>query len=167
MLFLSLAANLKPRDSVVQMLLVLFIVLFMTSNAQKQLKFDTSCESIAQLLSREWQNELGSTMSLQATADGTLKGTYKTKVGNASGWYPLLGRMTCGSAQRPTVAFAVGWQNDQQSSDSSTAWSGQLFEPNRLQTTWLLTRASSEPWASTLTGTNFFMPAAGEQSAPQ
>lgn len=151
----------------VALLLALFLIM---SRAESPAP---TCPEVAQFLSRAWTNELGSTMELKATADGALSGRYNSSVGRAENWYPLTGRMTCGAAgKNPTVAFTVGWKNEKTPDGSSaTGWSGQVtglgtVSP-RIQTTWLLTRATSaaDSWSSTMVGKDTFAPTPGYRAA--
>lgn len=116
------------------------------------------CGAAATWLTGTWQNELGSQMKLQADS-GILTGEYHSAVGQATAWYPLAGCYTCGAGRVPTVAFAVGWQTAAGSSNSSTAWAGQLTGPNTLVTTWLLVSAAEKPadlWGSVRVGADVF-----------
>lgn len=108
-----------------------------------------------------WYNELNSKMEL--TVDGaSITGSYVTAVGEASGTYQLVGRTEIGADGSQSVAFVVCWQNDSGTSNSCTAWSGQLQPDARdndsIATTWLLTGDTAEgnDWKSTLVGQDVF-----------
>jgi len=111
-------------------------------------------------LDGEWFNELGSKMVLRV--DGpSISGTYHTAVGNASGEYALVGRADTPRETSQSVGFVVSWQNEYQSADSLTAWSGQLQVidgEEMIVTTWLLTieTAPGEDWKSTMVGRDVF-----------
>ena len=105
-----------------------------------------------------WYNELGSKMTVEATASGGLAGTYETKIGATCGQYPLFG--SADGAGR-AVGWVVGWVNDFGDSGSATSWSGQhqnVGGYEHLAAMWFLTQ-DSDPmttWASTLSGKDFF-----------
>lgn len=122
---------------------------------------ETPCDRVAAILSGLWKNELGSAMRLAALPDGTIGGGYNSAKGRATGWYTLAGRFTCSEGAAPTVALAVSWQRAvNTSSDSSTVWTGQLLPGRVLETTWLLSRATTpaEAWSSTMVGKDTFRP---------
>ena len=73
-----------------------------------------------------WQNELGSVMKFTAwdTNEGSVDGSYCSSVGNAAFNYDLRGTFdTCGE----TIGWGVTWQNDFGDSNSTTAWSGRIY----------------------------------------
>ena len=111
-------------------------------------------------LTGTWYNELGSKMVLRGR-DSNITGTYQTKVGDAKGIYRLVGRTDTDHDQSQAVGWIVAWQNEYGSSDSVTAWSGQLQEIDGLETivtTWLLTGETdpNNDWRSTLVGKDVF-----------
>jgi len=107
-----------------------------------------------------WYNELGSQMILQIQGK-RIVGTYNTRVGDASGNYELVGQMDIDIDESTAIGWVVVWNNQYGSSDSVTAWSGQvqvIDEIEKIVTTWLLT-AETEPddtWHSTLIGKDTF-----------
>lgn len=58
-------------------------------------------------LSGQWLNELGSRMHLEASADGTLRGTYHTQVGNAEGIYRLVGSFDPDGAAGSPASYSM------------------------------------------------------------
>ena len=81
-------------------------------------------------ISGTWYNELGSVMTISVSGS-TLSGTYNTASGNASGNYPLLGRIFAGSTPSGTASatgWTVAWSNSARATDSATSWSG-LYQP--------------------------------------
>ncbi len=101
-------------------------------------------------------------MRLDADADGTLRGTYHTQVGNAQGVYPLVGSYDPdGTNGSQSLTFCVTWRNDELNSHSATAWAGQLQRDEQsdvIVTTWLLTRETDRPddWESTMVGQDVY-----------
>lgn len=111
-------------------------------------------------ISGTWYNELGSKMVLQVMGK-RISGTYHTKVGDASGDYELVGQMDTDNDESTAIGWVVIWNNQYGSSDSVTAWSGQVQEFNGVEsivTTWLLTAETDEgdDWHSTLIGKDIF-----------
>lgn len=107
-----------------------------------------------------WYNQLGSKMTLQVV-QGAVTGTYETAVGSASGEYTVAGRTDTDNDSSRNVGFVVSWENGNGSSDSVTAWSGQLQEidgQETLRTFWLLTIETKPDtnWKSTLVGNDTF-----------
>lgn len=109
-----------------------------------------------------WYNQLGSTMIITASPDGSLTGTYESAVGNAENRYVLVGRYdTAGVAGSGTaLGWAVAWRNEFRNAHSATTWSGQYFggDSPRITTKWLLTSGTTpaDEWRSTLVGADFF-----------
>ncbi|MGH9947223.1 MAG: avidin/streptavidin family protein [Pyrinomonadaceae bacterium] len=107
-----------------------------------------------------WYNQLGSKMEL-VLKQGNLSGWYETAVGSASGPYVLAGRTDTDDDAARNVGWVVSWENDKGSSDSVTAWSGELQEIDGeevISTTWLLTIETTPAtnWKSTLVGKDIF-----------
>jgi hypothetical protein len=107
-----------------------------------------------------WYNQLGSQMIIQVNGKN-IHGTYHTKVGDASGIYELTGKIDIDNDDSTAIAWVVLWNNQYGSSDSVTAWSGQVQEISGVETivtTWLLTVETEEDdnWHSTLIGKDFF-----------
>jgi hypothetical protein len=107
-----------------------------------------------------WYNQLGSRMDL-TVAGGQINGWYETKVGEASGRYVLSGRTDTDSDAARNIGWVVSWENAYGSSDSVTAWSGELQTIDGeevITTTWLLTIETKPEnnWKSTLVGRDVF-----------
>lgn len=107
-----------------------------------------------------WYNQLGSKMKLSVD-NGSIEGVYHTAVGNAAGIYKLVGRTDIDDDQSQNIGFVVSWENESGSSDSVTAWSGQVqvIEGQEvLIATWLLTKETrpGANWKSTLIGKDIF-----------
>ena len=105
-----------------------------------------------------WYNELNSHMNLEVADDGSITGTYYTKVGDAKIEYPLSGRYDTGDKGR-TLGWTVAWNGV----GSTTTWSGQYLVDSctnkaEILTTWLLTVQTSEEkeWESTNVGQDNF-----------
>ena len=114
------------------------------------------------LANTEWQNELGSkmTITLHNRGTGVFEGKYQSVVGNAEKWYIMVGRThTTGKTVGWTVVFENEYRRDV---DSTCTWSGQFqadeSENPVIRTTWLLTRHKPdlETWESTIVGCNNF-----------
>jgi len=109
-----------------------------------------------------WHNELGSTLTITTKDDGTLEGTYESRVGETTGSYPVTGRHhpRPGDGAGSAVGWVVSWTNSSTDCYSLTSWAGQYFaaEPERLSMTWLLVMegAPGEAWESTLIGQDLF-----------
>jgi len=110
-----------------------------------------------------WYNELGSTMTITTSPEGTVAGQYVSLVGDAPGSYDLVGRFD--SQQVPgevgtTVGWSVAWQNETTDVHSVTVWAGQYFDggSERIMTTWLLDMQTSPEnlWESTVVGQDMF-----------
>lgn len=111
-------------------------------------------------LAGTWYNQLGSRMEL-TVLQGLVTGWYETAVGNASGRYDLAGRTDTDADRAQNIGWAISWENQGGSSDSVTAWSGQLQQIDGeeiISTTWLLTIETkpSSNWKSTLVGKDVF-----------
>ena len=107
-----------------------------------------------------WFNELGSQMDLHVSGKN-ITGTYHTKVGDASGIYDLSGKIDVDNDASTAIGWIVLWNNQFGSSDSVTAWSGQIQAIDgieRIVTTWLLTSETdvNDTWHSTLIGKDTF-----------
>ncbi len=120
----------------------------------------TKTQSNTSILVGTWENELGSTMTINSVSpDGEVRGSYQTAVSASScakGTFPLVGRTNL-----PSLGFVVSWTNDSSKCSSVTAWSGQLQTvrgENQIVTTWLLT-AQTVPrnnWQSTTINQDIF-----------
>lgn len=107
-----------------------------------------------------WFNELKSKMVLKVHGK-QITGTYHTKVGDAYGEYELNGQMDTDNDESTAIGWVVVWTNNSGSSDSVTAWSGQVQVLNGVEsivTTWLLTAETDDDddWHSTLIGKDTF-----------
>jgi Avidin family len=107
-----------------------------------------------------WYNQLGSQMILTVTGK-TINGTYHTRVGDASGMYELIGKVDTDNDESTAIGWVVLWNNQFGSSDSVTAWSGQIQVLSGIETivtTWLLTAETdaNDTWHSTLIGKDIF-----------
>ncbi|MYU26336.1 avidin/streptavidin family protein [Streptomyces sp. SID8352] len=113
-------------------------------------------------LSGTWYNELGSTFTVTAHANGSLTGTYDSAVGNAENQYVVKGRFdTLPAPDHGTaLGWTVSWRNSYRNAHSATTWSGQYFGGSnpRISTQWLLTSGttSADQWKSTLVGHDEF-----------
>jgi hypothetical protein len=108
----------------------------------------------------DWFNELGSKMTLTVNGS-TITGKYQTAVGDADGFYELVGRISVPEDSNRTLGFVVTWQNNKRKTDSATTWVGEAREINGEQailTTWLLTveTTPADDWKSTLVGKDTF-----------
>ena len=106
-----------------------------------------------------WRNQLNSTMELVASQN-QLSGWYTSRVGDAPGKYPLLGRYKSDTPPS-TLGWTVVWNIPGHDSQSSTSWSGQVLaaQPNRLHTAWILTTEQALPkdvWAGHRVGVDVF-----------
>lgn len=110
-------------------------------------------------LTGNWTNELGSTCSFEAVADGSVTGVYNTAVGKVHVAHPINGGWLQGRKHPDTiiVTFGVMWKNtDEEKARSATTWNGQLFgEPDggaTLYTQWLLVgeKERKDIWKNTL-----------------
>jgi hypothetical protein len=114
-------------------------------------------------ISGTWYNELKSHMILEVNGR-SIRGTYRTRVGAAWGEYQLTGQVDNDNDQSAAIGWVVVWNNDQYgSSDSVTAWSGQVQVDKesgieKMVTTWLLTCETDEDdnWHSTIVGKDVF-----------
>ncbi|KUN80527.1 hypothetical protein AQJ66_25600 [Streptomyces bungoensis] len=109
----------------------------------------------------EWYNEFGSQLRFEADQEGTVSGAYVTAVGHAPGTYLLTGRHVgpTGPGHGMALGWTVAWRNDHGDLGSVSSWSGQFMAgPERILTTWLLTRsaATTETWESTVVGQDVF-----------
>lgn len=139
---------------------VFSLVLFASSAAADVGISLTKTQSNTSILVGTWENELGSTMTINSVSpDGEVRGSYETAVsasGCAKGTFPLVGRTNL-----PSFGFVVSWTNTLSRCSSVTAWSGQLQTlggQDQLVTTWLLT-AQTVPrnnWQSTTVNKDIF-----------
>ncbi|KAL3855501.1 hypothetical protein ACJMK2_014708 [Sinanodonta woodiana] len=108
-----------------------------------------------------WINQLGSTMKITCRK-GTLRGRYRSSVGEASDFYELSGRYTMTGANQEdcVVGFSVAWNNDVRgNSNSTTSWTGLYYASERIiHTHWILTRYREidSLWATNLVGHDDF-----------
>lgn len=124
-------------------------------------------QNITQLLSRDWTNQLGSTMSLGVWDDGTdtdkfsIGGIYISGVGEARGKYPLFGS---GTSKNGVVVFGwqVVWNNGEINSYSLSSWSAYLNTNTMNEKSpsfyaqWFLTQPGPFSWNSTTIGEDHF-----------
>ncbi|MDD7939571.1 avidin/streptavidin family protein [Actinomycetospora lutea] len=109
-----------------------------------------------------WRNELGATMTLIASPDGLLTGTYESHVGRAAGCYRLAGRFDPAPPEdaHAAVGWTVVWNNELGNAHSVTTWCGR-YDPDAdlLHATWLLTAEGAEHtgWCSTRVGQDLFV----------
>jgi len=111
-------------------------------------------------VSGTWFNQLGSYMILHVKGKN-ITGQYHTPVGSASGVYELTGKIDTDNDASTAIGWVVLWNNQTGSSDSVTAWSGQvqvISGEERIVTTWLLTTETDadDAWHSTLVGKDIF-----------
>lgn len=108
-----------------------------------------------------WRNALGATMTLVATPDGVLSGSYDSAVGPVAGRYALTGRFDAAppADAHAAVGWVVIWDNASGNQHSVTTWCGR-YDPDAdlLHATWLLTAEGSEHtgWCSTRVGQDLF-----------
>jgi Avidin family len=109
-----------------------------------------------------WYNELNSMMELKVKGS-SISGRYNTKVGDAEGWYELVGWVGGKRPNQSTLGFVVLWENDKRSTDSVTVWTGEWFiDPDsgheRIEMMWLLAKETTpaDEWTSTKIGKDIF-----------
>ena len=114
-----------------------------------------------------WHNQLGSTMNLTAKIDGSLTGTYRSRVGGVPKDYVLSGRFDP-TPPRGKEGITLGWavtyifDATNVRIRSTATWSGLFFatgsKSGRIITQWLLTRSAPEGsiWESTHVGNDAF-----------
>jgi hypothetical protein len=111
-----------------------------------------------------WYNELGSMMRIYVV-EGSITGTYQTKVGDASGIYQLVGGIDDDgdpNSAGQAVGWVVVWNNEAHgSSHSVTSWSGQYQEiegEEEIVTLWLLTGETppGADWSATRVNQDVF-----------
>jgi hypothetical protein len=157
-------------------MLIAAVAVSATASAQSQHTDKKSPAGTVSGITGTWYNELGSSMVVQSTPDGSLIGTYNSAVGNAQYNYVLVGRYDTAPATDTgtgtTLGWTVSWRNDYRNAHSNTTWSGQFFEGPvpHINTQWLLTRATtaSDEWESTYVGHDEFtrtLPSAAEIAA--
>ncbi|XP_044876595.1 avidin-like isoform X1 [Mauremys mutica] len=124
--------------------------------------FSTSSERKC-ILSGDWQNDLGSNMTISAVNEvGQFSGLYLTAVsaaGKPIRVSPMNGAQHVDNLEQPTFGFTVKWSF----SDSTTVFVGQCFVDDHgeetLQTMWLLrekAKSAENNWNATLVGTDVF-----------
>ncbi len=118
----------------------------------------SSTSSTSSTVAGNWQNELGSQMTIEVYQQIIIDGWYNSSVGYASGTYPLVGfvgQSITGQAQ--IICFSVLWQNDLVNSNSVTSWDGS-YDPNSdtIETVWVLRSGPPNTWNNTMIGTNIF-----------
>ncbi|XP_077318612.1 avidin-like [Lithobates pipiens] len=110
-------------------------------------------------LTGQWQNDLGSNMTVYVDKNGLIVGKYRTAVSTTNKTIlesPLVGYQQ--SSVLPTFGFTVMWQF----TNVITVFTGQCFRNETgqvLQTTWLLREESSDAqhnWMQTRVGFNVF-----------
>ncbi len=111
-------------------------------------------------ISGEWYNELRSMMIIEDHGSEII-GRYQTAVGDADGWYQLVGRVSLPADDNRALGFVVTWQNETRQTDSCTVWCGEVRETDgtqSIETTWLLTIETTpgDDWKSTLVGKDRF-----------
>lgn len=124
--------------------------------------------NVTQLLSRDWTNQEGSTMSLGVWEDGTqpsrfsIGGIYVSGVGNAKGKYPLFGS---GTSRNGVIVFGwqVVWNNGELNSYSLSSWTAYM-NTNTMNTkilsfasNWFLVQSGPFSWNSTNIGQDQFV----------
>jgi hypothetical protein len=112
----------------------------------------------------KWYNELGSTMTLNASG-AQLWGTYNSYVGQAEYDYDLVGFVNTAQplpGSGTALGWTVAWVNPYMTSPSVTSWTGQYQEDPiqgpEITTLWLLVTETTEgsDWASTQVGADLF-----------
>ncbi len=107
-----------------------------------------------------WYNELGSMMELSVSGN-PITGKYHTKVGSASGVYPLIGYLNAPNPNGIAVGWTVLWNNQFGNKQSLTSWAGQYQVTDGVEeiyTFWLLVREleHTEDWSATNIGQDTF-----------
>jgi hypothetical protein len=89
----------------------------------------TEAGRIAQSIAGVWYHDDGSVLTLVATQDGLLTGTYAPAVGDATGKFPVAGRFLPSPAAGTGVpiSWTIDWQNATQNFHGVTASAGQFF----------------------------------------
>jgi len=116
-------------------------------------------------LSGKWKNTLNSSVTIIANEDdGTLKGEYHTQVSSVN--KPLPPVPFIGTWQKTyngvLVSFSVQWKFEKngQVKQSTTTWSGSGWDinPDKFETTWILTSFGSEEnsWKNTTINKDIF-----------
>ncbi|HYO49769.1 MAG TPA: avidin/streptavidin family protein [Chloroflexia bacterium] len=111
-----------------------------------------------------WQNELGSTLTIESVQSGVLSGTYETAVSDGScagGIKFQVSGVTDTDSGGHNIGFTVSWYTGSPKCNSVTAWSGQVLNPGPSQyinAFWLLTVESDQEdsWAATHVGLDVF-----------
>lgn len=79
-----------------------------------------------------WHNQLGSRMELAVDSNGSLTGSYHSKVGSVPKVFKLAGRCDTAPPPPPGVGMSLGWAvtffNEDPIVHSTATWSGQFFE---------------------------------------
>ena len=114
-------------------------------------------------LSGSWQNQLSSTVFLDADGKGGLTGMIVCASGQFAGrQFPLVGCYDPAPRSPATaLAFVVDWSNQGVNGHSVTAWSGQYDEQaEAIVATWILTTETGvgpgDEWHSSLIGQDTF-----------
>jgi Avidin family len=102
-----------------------------------------------------WRSELGSDLTFLEDAEGILRGTYRSAVGQTCAPQPLAGTCVQRADGSAVVGFVVGWPT----TDSLATWTGR-FEPadDRIVATWLLESGAGDAttWRATHLGCDVF-----------
>ena len=111
----------------------------------------------AAALGGRWHNQLGSELVLDAGADGSLHGTYRTATGAGQGTTASV-HGSCGPAgggEGALVGFVVSWPTVQ----ALTAWCGRYRSvDDTIEASWVM-RTAADPeddWRSTFIGHDVF-----------
>ncbi|KAJ7649377.1 tamavidin1 [Mycena polygramma] len=125
------------------------------------------------LLSGDWHNQLGSTMTLRPDEKGGLEGEYISKVGDAPATYDIAGRFDADPVLPLAKGISVGWTvtfrgmvvkpdgtTVDHNAHTTTTWSGQYFLDGgeRILTHWLMSYSTlaDDVWNSTNIGSDAF-----------
>ena len=79
-------------------------------------------------LAGSWQNQSGSTMTLNFDTNGGVTGYYVNRAagtGCQNSYYPLVGRYNSNY-----ISFSVSWSNSVETCNSATAWAGYFYFSN-------------------------------------
>lgn len=102
-----------------------------------------------------WTNQSGSTLYIDTISPGgQITGTY---INRASGYrcrnspYPVTGWI-----HGATITFTVKWQNQSESCNSLTAWTGFIENMDKITTLWQLVRNGTTNTGQILKGTDVF-----------
>lgn len=109
------------------------------------------------VLGGRWHNQLGSTLVLEAGAEGTLVGSYRTATGAGQGTtVPVRGSWdAAGGDDGAVLGFVVSWPTVH----ALTAWCGRYRSlDDTIEASWVM-RTEAEPeddWRSTFVGHDVF-----------